>query len=77
LARYGARGAIAESRLGRREDGKYTYPTKKGVTLVLTAEQLVKAPALADTSREIALDELPWRLRLALQGSNRPAPESC
>ena len=26
----------------RREDGKYEYQTKRGVTLVLTAEQLVK-----------------------------------
>ena len=42
LARYGARGPIAESRLSRREDGRYAYETKKGVTLVLTAQQLVK-----------------------------------
>lgn len=42
LVRYGARGAIAESRLSRREDGKYEYQTKRGVTLVLTAEQLLK-----------------------------------
>ena len=42
LCRYGARGPIAESRLSRRDDGKYEYVTKKGVTLVLTAEQLVR-----------------------------------
>jgi hypothetical protein len=42
LARYGARGPIAESRLSRREDGRYGYETKRGVTLVLTAVQLVK-----------------------------------
>ena len=42
LVRYGARGPIAESRLSRRDDGKYEYETKKGVTLVLTAEQLVR-----------------------------------
>jgi hypothetical protein len=42
LCRYGARGPVAESRLSRREDGRYAYETKKGVTLVLTAEQLVK-----------------------------------
>jgi hypothetical protein len=42
LCRYGARGPIAESRLSRRHDGKYAYETKKGVTLVLTAEQLVR-----------------------------------
>lgn len=42
LCRYGARGPIAESRLSRRDDGKYAYETKKGVTLVLTAEQLVR-----------------------------------
>ena len=42
LVRYGARGPIAESRLSRREDGRYAYETKRGVTLVLTAEQLVK-----------------------------------
>ncbi len=42
LARYGARGPVAESRLSRREDGKYVYQTKRGVVLVLTAAQLVK-----------------------------------
>ncbi len=42
LARYGARGPIAESGLSRREDGRYAYETKRGVTLVLTASQLVK-----------------------------------
>ena len=42
LVRYGARGPVAESRLQRREDGRYAYETKKGVTLVLTAAQLVK-----------------------------------
>ena len=42
LVRYGARGPIAESRLSRRDDGRYAYETKRGVTLVLTAEQLVK-----------------------------------
>jgi Putative transposase len=42
LCRYGARGPIAESRLTRRADGRYAYETKKGVTLVMTAEQLVR-----------------------------------
>jgi len=42
LARYGARGPIAESRLSRRDDGQYAYQTKKGVALVLTAQQLVR-----------------------------------
>ena len=42
LCRYGARGPVAESRLSRRDDGKYAYETKRGVTLVLTAEQLVR-----------------------------------
>ena len=42
LCRYGARGPVAESRLSRREDGKYAYETKKGVTLVLSAQQLVR-----------------------------------
>lgn len=41
LCRYGARGPAAESRLFRRVDGRYAYETKKGVTLVLTPEQLV------------------------------------
>ena len=31
LCRYGARGPIAESRLSRRDDGKYEYETKKPV----------------------------------------------
>jgi ribosomal protein S27E len=42
LCRYGARGPIAESRLSRREDGRYAYGTKRGVTLVMTAAQLVR-----------------------------------
>ena len=42
LCRYGARGPIAESRLTLREDGRYEYQTKKGVTLVLTAAQLTR-----------------------------------
>jgi hypothetical protein len=42
LVRYGARGPIAQSRLSRREDGRYAYETKRGVTLVLTAAQLVR-----------------------------------
>lgn len=42
LCRYGARGPIAQSRLSRRDDGRYSYATKKGVTLVLTAQQLVR-----------------------------------
>jgi len=42
LVRYGARGPVAESRLSRRADGRYAYETKRGVTLVLTAAQLVK-----------------------------------
>ncbi len=42
LCRYGARGPTAESRLSRRDDGKYAYETKKGVTLLLTAQQLVR-----------------------------------
>lgn len=35
MCRYGARGPIAEARLSRRDDGRYAYETKKGVTLVL------------------------------------------
>jgi hypothetical protein len=42
LCRYGARGPIAESRLSRREDARDAYETKKGVTLVMSAEQLVR-----------------------------------
>ncbi len=42
LIRYGARGPISESRLSRREDGRYAYETKRGVTLVMTAAQLVR-----------------------------------
>jgi hypothetical protein len=33
---------VAESRLARREDGRLAYETKKGVTLVLTPQQLVR-----------------------------------
>jgi hypothetical protein len=42
LCRYGARGPVAESRLSRRDDGRYAYETKRGVTLVMTAAQLVR-----------------------------------
>jgi hypothetical protein len=42
LCRYGARGPVAESRLTSRDDGRYAYETKRGVTLVMTAEQLVR-----------------------------------
>jgi hypothetical protein len=42
LARYGARGPVAESRLRRLDDGRYQYTPKKGVTFVVTAEQLVR-----------------------------------
>ena len=41
LCRYGARGPIAEARLSQRDDGRFAYETKKGVTSVLTAQQLV------------------------------------
>ena len=42
LCKYGARGPVAESRLTRRDDGRYAYETKRGVTLVMTAQQLVR-----------------------------------
>ena len=42
LIRYGARGPVASSRLTRREDGRYAYETKRGVTLVMTAAQRVR-----------------------------------
>ncbi|MDP3238070.1 MAG: transposase [Myxococcales bacterium] len=42
LCRYGARGPVAESRLRRLEDGRYEYLPKKGVSFVVTAEQLVR-----------------------------------
>jgi hypothetical protein len=43
LARYGARGPVAESRLRRLDDGRYEYrPKGDGVPLVLTAEALMK-----------------------------------
>jgi hypothetical protein len=41
LARYGARGPVAESRLRRLDDGRYEYtPKGDGLPLVLTAEAL-------------------------------------
>jgi hypothetical protein len=42
LVRYGARSPVAQSRLSRRDDGRYVYRTKKGLELVLTAQQLVR-----------------------------------
>ncbi len=41
LARYGARGPIAESRLERLDDGHYRYASKKGC-ITLTAAELVR-----------------------------------
>ena len=42
LARYGARGPVAESRLRRLDDGRYEYTPKKGTVFTLTAEALVR-----------------------------------
>ena len=42
LCRYAARGPVAESRVRRLPDGRYEYTTKHGVSLVMTAEALVK-----------------------------------
>lgn len=38
---YGARGAVAQSRLRRLEDGRYEYRPKRGVGVVLTAVALL------------------------------------
>jgi len=42
LARYGARGPVAESRLKRLDDGLYLYSPKKGSPFTLTATALVR-----------------------------------
>lgn len=42
LGRYGARGPLAEERLSRLEDGRYRYQTRRGTTLTMTAQQLVR-----------------------------------
>lgn len=42
LARYGARGPVAECRLTRLDDGRYQYTPKKGHSFVVTAEDLVR-----------------------------------
>lgn len=42
LCRYGARGPLTESRLKRRDDGKYEYRPKRGPGFVLDAEGLVR-----------------------------------
>lgn len=42
LARYGARGPVAECRLKPLDDGRYQDSTKKGVTFTVTAEALVR-----------------------------------
>ncbi|MDP3504045.1 MAG: transposase, partial [Myxococcales bacterium] len=44
LARYGARGPVAESRVRRLEDGRYEYTPKHKATraFIVTAEQLVR-----------------------------------
>jgi len=42
LCRSGARGAVAESRLRRLDDGRYAYSPKKGTTFTVTASALVR-----------------------------------
>ena len=42
LVGYGARGPISEVRLSRKDDGNYQYLTKRGVTLTLSAADLVR-----------------------------------
>jgi len=42
LVGYGARGPISEVRLSRTDDGNYQYLTKRGLTLTLTAADLVR-----------------------------------
>ena len=42
LVGYGARGPISEARLSRNDDGDYQYLTKRGLTLTLTAADLVR-----------------------------------
>jgi Putative transposase len=42
LARYGARGPVAECRLKRLPDGGYEYTPKKGTAFALTAAALVR-----------------------------------
>lgn len=41
LCRYGSRGAVAESRLRRLEDGRFEYRLKRGGAVVLTAATLL------------------------------------
>ena len=42
LARYGARGPVAECRLKFLDDGRYEYTPKKGSSFTLTAPALVR-----------------------------------
>jgi len=42
LCRYGARGAVAQSRLRRLEDGRYEYRVKRGGVLVLSGAGLLR-----------------------------------
>jgi hypothetical protein len=73
LCRYGSRGPLALERLSRREDEKHAYRTKRGVTLVLTAAQLVKRLLALVTSRRTALEVL---ARLGLDAAQGATPPS-
>jgi hypothetical protein len=55
LCRYGARGPLALGRLSLREDGQYAYRTKKGLTLVWSAAQLLRRllPLLAPKRKHL------------------------
>lgn len=66
LARYGARGPIAESRLSRREDGQYVYRTKRGSALVLTAEELLRNIGLWEDWPPQPAAQSPPQLELAV-----------
>ena len=67
LCRYGARGAVAESRLRRLDDGRYEYTPKKGTAFTVTAAALVR--------RLVALLP-PQRLHLTSRGLLASTPPS-
>lgn len=64
LARYGARGPVAERRLKKLEDGRYEYTPKKGAAFTLTAEALVR--------RLVALMPPPKRHLTSFHGTYAP-----
>jgi len=81
LARYGARGAVAESRLRRLEDGRYEYRPKRGQPVAFSAATLLRRLLALVPPRGLHLTRYSgvFAPNAKLRGAvalERPAPEA-